>query len=259
MSTTAAASRDTRIVPLSAGTLRRARSSQVFGSGPDEIELSCTMFYVRVDNRHVIVDTGIHAEEDARPDHRPLSRTPAQNPVAALAGIGVDPAEVEIVINTHLHWDHCSGNHHFPHATAYAQRSELHYAIAPLAMHLSPYEPVETENGRCCFVPTFLRSALTLLDGDTTLSENLRILHTPGHTPGSQSVLVRGRSATYLLPGDNVPLYENLADGDVDHFTPNGYHTDLLAYIASIRRSTAEADVVLPSHDSRVFDQAEYR
>lgn len=81
----------------------------------------------------------------------------------------------------------------------------------------------------------------------------MRLLHTPGHTPGSQSVLVNG-TVTYLLPRDNVPLHANLVD---DRFTPNALHVDLESYYASIRRSTAMADVVLPGHDTRVLDHGD--
>src|SRR3972149_878825 len=64
-----------------------------------------------------------------------MAPPPEQRPLAALARLGIRPEDIDIVINTHLHWDHCYNNHLFPRATIYAQRAELQYAIAPLPLH----------------------------------------------------------------------------------------------------------------------------
>ena len=53
---------------------------------------------------------------------------------------GLEPGDIDVVINTHLHWDHCSNNALFPKATFYVQRDELGYACAPLPVHRQAYE-----------------------------------------------------------------------------------------------------------------------
>jgi N-acyl homoserine lactone hydrolase len=246
---------DVRIVPLCVGTAQRKWSGLMMGADPEWIDITFTMFYVRADDRHILVDTGVPAAEETAEHHHPMARSVEQDPVAALDRIGVGAEEIDVVVNSHLHWDHCANNHRFPNATVYAQRSELQYAIAPLPLHRHAYDEVEVEHGQCRSLPAFLRAKLTLVEGDLDLGPDVRLMHTPGHTPGSQSVLVEGKE-TYLLPGDNVPLHANLDGG---RFTPNALHVDLESYYASVRRSTTVADVVLPGHDTRVLDHGEYR
>lgn len=246
---------DVRVVPLCAGTAERTVSRLLMGAAPDPIDLTFSFFYVRANGLHILVDTGVACPEETAPHHHPLAQTPEQDPVAALDGIGVGAAEIDIVVNTHLHWDHCANNHRFPNATLYAQRSELQYAIAPLPLHRHAYDEIEVEHGMCQSLPGFMRARLTLIEGDMKLGPNVHILHTPGHSPGSQSLLVSG-TKNYLIPGDNIPLHQNLNGAD---FVPNPIHVDLESYFASIRRSTSESDLILPGHDLRVFDQSEYR
>lgn len=247
---------DVKVVPLCAGTALRKRSQLIADAPPDLFDMPFTMFYVRSRGRHIIVDTGIADPGETQPHHHPVSRTADQDPVAALAAIGVDPAEVGTVVNTHLHWDHCGSNHLFPNARILVQRTELCYAVAPAENHVPVYDEVRVEHGRCTsLLPNYLRARLTPIDGEPDLTDEVRVIQTPGHTPGSQSVLVAGRE-TYLLAGDNIPLLECV---DGPEFRPNVSYTDLDQYLASVRRSREMSTVALPSHDARVFDQAEYR
>ena len=79
----------------------------------------------------------------------------------------------------------------------------------------------------------------------------------PGHTGGSQGVLVDTTDGPYLLPGDLVPLYDNWPlDGGPP--VPNGNHTDLYAYDRSFRRVAGLGATVLPSHDMRVLEHEAY-
>lgn len=244
-----------KIIPLCTGTAKRTINRLIMGADPDPIELPFSIFFVRADGLNVLVDTGIACPDETAAHHHPLEQTEEQNILTALAGIGVDAAEIDVVVNTHLHWDHCANNHKFPNAKLYAQRSELQYAIAPLPLHRHAYDEIELDgHGMCTALPGFLKAGLTLIEGDLNLSPNLHILHTPGHSPGSQSLFVTGIE-NYLIPGDNIPLLQNV---ESEYFIPNPIHVDLEYYFASIRRSTSEADVILPGHDSRVFDKSHY-
>lgn len=226
------------------------------GADAGPIELVFSMFYIRADGKHIVVDTGVSATEETAPHHHPMNRSAEQDPILALARVGVSADEIDIVINTHLHWDHCANNHLFSSAAIFAQRAELQFAIAPLPMHRLAYDEVQLDRGDCVALPGFLRSRLTLVEGDLEVTPSVRILHTPGHTPGSQSVFVRG-SRSYLLPGDNVPFHENLPGG-FETFRPNPLHVDLESYFASMRRSLAGIDLLLPGHDHRSLDYSEY-
>lgn len=244
------------IRPLLVGTATRDRATFLMGATSEPITIPFLMFYVRATGRHILVDTGVGSEEETPRHHHPMSQTPEQRPTAALARIGVSPEEIQIVVNTHLHWDHCFNNSLFPNARIFAQRAELQYAIAPLPVHAWTYDAIEFDAGQPG-LPPFLRSRLTLIEGDLEIAPGVTVLLTPGHTPGSQSVLVRGPK-TYVLAGDNMPLYDNLPGGHKPHFTPSGIHADLEAYYRSFERVARLGGEILPSHDTRVLDRERY-
>jgi len=245
------------IYPLMVGAAGRDRATFVMFSKSETLTIPFLMFYIHVGRRHILADTGVGPPETTLPHHHPMTQTPEQRPAAALARLGVRPEEIDTVINTHLHWDHCTNNDLFPNATIYVQRAELQYAIAPLPLHAWAYDSIEFENGEP-LLPPFLRARLTLLEGDLEIAPGVSVLLTPGHTPGSQSVVVKGEKKAYVLAGDNVPLYDNLPGRDTPHFTPNGIHVDLEAYYRSFRRIEAVGGEILPSHDSRVLDRERY-
>ncbi len=245
------------IYPLSVGTGKRDRATFLMFSKSEAVTIPFLMFLIRVGTRHILVDTGVGAPEATGAHHHPMTQMPEQRPLAALARLGVRSQDIDTVVNTHLHWDHCSNNDLFPSATIYAQRVELQYAIAPLPLHAWAYDAIEYENGKVV-LPPFLKARLRLIDGDLEVAPGITIILTPGHTPGSQSVVVRGETKTYVIAGDNVPLYDNLPGRYKPMFTPNGIHVDLEAYYGSWRRIEALGGEVLPSHDARVLDRERY-
>ena len=99
------------------------------------------------------------------------------------------PADIGLVINTHLHFDHCGQNAVFAHAPCYVQRAELARA--------------ERESRELYDWFGFANARFELLDGDAEILPGLSVLATPGHTAGHQCVLVRtGDGAGELLIGD---------------------------------------------------------
>jgi N-acyl homoserine lactone hydrolase len=249
---------DVEIRPLCIGTATRSLAVLVMGEKPELTEIAFVMFYIRAGDRHIVVDTGVPAAEDALEHHHPMRRDPGQDVGATLRRAGIEIENVDTVINTHLHWDHCSNNYLFPRATIYAQRRELQYAIAPLPLHRHAYDEVEVDGGRCVRLPPYLLSRLTLIDGDLEICPNVRLIRTPGHTPGSQSVVVTGEQR-YLLAGDNVPMSQSLPALDINKLAPNSIHVNLEDYYRSMQRCIYEVDRVLPSHDQRVLDRDVYR
>lgn len=122
----------------------------------------------------VLVDTGVgwgHTDLDAayQPIRRPLdeSRTAQKLRIE----------DVALVVNTHLHFDHCGSNRLFPEVPIFVQRTEVEVAHA-----LPRFTILEWVD--------FDRADYRQLDGDAVILPGLRVLSTPGHTPGHQSVLV---------------------------------------------------------------------
>ena len=131
----------------------------------------------------VLVDTGIG------PPHQLIDRLykPARYPLEeALAGLGLAPKDVRLIVNTHLHFDHCGGNQFFPGRPLLVQRREREAAGAP-GYTLPHWVEFSDANYR-------------LLDGDSELLPGLRVLPTR-HTPGHQSVVVDTDNGAVVIAG----------------------------------------------------------
>jgi N-acyl homoserine lactone hydrolase len=103
-------------------------------------DIPLIMFVIEGGDSPIVVDTG--GDPDRVWEHHRLrmEQTPQQRPDSALLRIGIDPEEVQIVVNTHLHWDHASNNHLFPNARVVVQQRELDYAVRPVQWHNRTFE-----------------------------------------------------------------------------------------------------------------------
>jgi N-acyl homoserine lactone hydrolase len=136
----------------------------------------------------VVVDTGMidsHPEIDE-----------AYSPTIVPLTEHLDPEGVVVVINTHLHFDHCGGNRLFPGTPIYVQRKELAAAHGP---DYTIPEWVEFEGAN-----------YVELDGEAEIVPGIRVLPTPGHTEGHQSVLVDTSEGLVVIGGDVAHHLEEL-------------------------------------------------
>src|SRR4051794_11928684 len=137
----------------------------------------------------VLVDTGmteLHpAVADMDPRLRPLSEQ------------DFDLAGIDIVVNTHLHFDHCGGNHLFAGRPIYVQRRELDDARSEDDYTIREW--VDAPGVR--YVP---------VDGDLELLPGLRLVPAPGHTPGTQVVVVDTGGRREVIAGDVAVFFGEL-------------------------------------------------
>jgi N-acyl homoserine lactone hydrolase len=119
---------------------------------------------------------------------------PGTDVVGQLASIDLSPADIDVVILSHLHFDHVSALRLFRHARILVQRSELGFARHPAVYQEGTYNQPD-------FAGEF---KWELLDGprDVFSDKQLEIYPTPGHTPGHQSLLFRGQRDHVMLLGD---------------------------------------------------------
>jgi N-acyl homoserine lactone hydrolase len=103
------------------------------------------------------------------------------------------PRDVVCVINTHLHFDHCGGNRLFPGVPIHVQRLELQ----------APHDPPEWVD--------FPGATYVEHDGEAEVIPGIRLLPTPGHTPGHQSVLVDTPDGLVVIGGDVAYTFHELA------------------------------------------------
>jgi N-acyl homoserine lactone hydrolase len=178
-------------------------------------------FVVTHDGGAVLVDTGVGGPQQALDDWQVVNRTVAD----ALAELDLSPADIGLVINTHLHFDHCGQNAVFKHAPFYVQRTEL--------------ERARRESPELHEWFDFAGARFELLDGDAEILPGLEVITTPGHTAGHQCVLVRGAGEAFdLLIGDAAYTPRIYSDPalDTDGRLPPGQASDLPAWRSSLRR-----------------------
>jgi glyoxylase-like metal-dependent hydrolase (beta-lactamase superfamily II) len=110
--------------------------------------------------------------------------------------IDISPSQVDIVVLSHLHYDHCGGLEQLAAADVYASRSELEFAIAPGSAQRDAYSAKDFSS----VAPD--RWKLTDGGHDLLGDGSILIVPTPGHTPGHISLLVRLPHHALILAGD---------------------------------------------------------
>ncbi|CAM5315169.1 N-acyl homoserine lactonase family protein [Streptomyces viridifaciens] len=153
--------------------------------GPEPRVEPVLAYLVRGPQGLLLFDTGIGAgspetEAHYRPVRRPLPE--------ALAAAGVSVSDVDLVVNCHLHFDHCGGNPLFAGTPVLVQSNELATA--------------RRDDYTIDALVDFPGAVYRELDGETEIWPGVRVLPTPGHTDGHQSLLVeRLGDCTVLLAG----------------------------------------------------------
>lgn len=243
-----------RIKPIDLGRIRIINKAQVTylqGAG-DRCDVALIMWYLESNNKKIVVDTGPSEPGMAEKYHNYLIKQ-FRTPSEALKKEKINPLDIDYVIITHLHWDHCYNNYLFKNAKFFVQREELRYAIAPLPVHAIHYEAISLG-----MTPPYINTCFEILDGDFRLDDRINIIFTPGHTPGSQGISIKTDKGTYFIAGDNVPLYENWKGNSVVNHIPNGVFVNLEQYFKSLNKIENLGAFVVPGHDPLVFDKESY-
>ncbi|RFS83436.1 N-acyl homoserine lactonase family protein [Actinomadura spongiicola] len=227
-------------------------AAAVYGSASDEtIDIHMFMFVIEAAGTRVVVDTGTLAPEYVR-EHHPYAfvRAPEELPETALRECGVDPDDVDYVVNTHLHWDHCSNNALFRNARILVGRRELEYAIHPLPLHERAYEKLP--GLQAPWMSAWDRTEA--VSHEQEICPGVTVVPLPGHTPGSQGVLVETDAGRFLLAGDAIGVYENWDPHDWRKCVAPTIHTNLFECYDTFQ-FVADLDCeVIPSHDHRILD-----
>lgn len=172
---------------------------------PDEnnlIPMTQTCLFVQADGKNIIVDTGIGSKLDDK-IRRIFQIRGEGGLLRGLNKLGVSAEDIDLVIDTHLHSDHCGGNTSydedgniiptFPNAEYVVQKREYDDAMQPNERTAATYFPINYE-------PLVKNGQMRLLDGDTELATGIWGIVTPGHTPAHMSVRFdsKGESAAFL-------------------------------------------------------------
>lgn len=182
---------------------------------PDElnrIPLAFNCYLIRTGEHNILVETGLGDKRDARA--RGFMNVPAVTPSLpeVLAARGVDPETIDIVIDSHLHWDHASGNTilagdrvlpAFPRAQYYACRGEWEHAHErhprdAVSYIDADYDPL-VESGR-----------MTLVEGDYEVAPGVWMRRASGHNRDMMAITAQSGGQTFCFLSDLVPTAAHL-------------------------------------------------
>jgi glyoxylase-like metal-dependent hydrolase (beta-lactamase superfamily II) len=166
--------------------------------------LNC--YVVESGGQRILIETGCGERHDVK------SRERMKLPEGS-GRVPVDPGSIDIVVNSHLHWDHCGGNTvdgskmvggpdevlpAFPKARYFAQRGEWEHAQLRLSRDGVSYRDVN-------YASLIAAGKMTLLDGDASVAPDVEMVVTPGHNRDMCVVLARSKGETFCFWSDLIP------------------------------------------------------
>lgn len=221
-----------------------------FFLGPDaephdeHLQLDYFVWLIRSQDQDIVLDAGFTAKTNGS-----RGRNHLENPTAALAGFGVDPATVPFVILSHLHYDHVGDLGPFTSARFVVQEQELAFWTGPYGMRPEFARYIEVDDIAGLVRLNFAGRVL-MVDGDREIVDGVRVRRVGGHTPGMQAVVVRTAVGNVVLAADASHFFENIEDDK-----PFAVHTDLPGMYRAFEemRAAAGPGMVVAGHDPELF------
>ena len=226
------------------------RSGENFiGGDPHDAPMPLDYFVWAItnENRTIVLDTGF---DEAMAKQR--GRTHLRSPGEGLVMIGIDPASVEDVIISHMHYDHSGNESLFPKARYHVQDSEMAYCTGRHMCHPAINHAFSAEDV-VAMVRRIFAGRVRFHDGADELAPGITLHRVGGHTMGLQVTRVWTKRGWVVLASDASHFYANMEQGrpfpivhDMGEVL-EGYRT---AY-----RLADSPDHVIPGHDPLVMDR----
>jgi N-acyl homoserine lactone hydrolase len=219
-------------------------------------------FYILIQNKdhNILFDIGYR--DDAADGQKNWSKlfggSNIETPAQVLKKVNLTPNDIDIIILSHLHFDHAGNIDQFPKAQFYVQKEELDGWVSSLSLpekvrewvwvatdldHINDLLEVAAEN------------RLKLIEADNLeVVEGVKVHKAKGHTFGTQAVSVETKKGTYVLTQDVAYTYENVIG-----FKPLGLGLDNIDQLLSIHKVNefvgGNLDFIIPGHDRAVFEK----
>lgn len=196
-------------------------------------------WYIEGPKEKMIVDTGISAEYLIQKRGFPARNL--QSLESGLNRVGLSPADIDLVILTHLHSDHVAEGCKFTKAKFIVQKDELEFAQNPHPTVAMQY-----------LGELFDGLNFEVVEGDTPICDEVSVISTPGHTPGGQSVTVKTAEGTAIISG-LCTIRENFDPPEPFSKTmpvyPIGLFVDLFKMYDNLLKIKNAADIIISNHD----------
>lgn len=249
---------ETRIHPINTGWLEADLGTYVFWKGPagKKIWNPVYCFYVDTGDHKIMVDTGLCDEERAtRYHHKCQKRGCLEAHVHLREKLGIDPDDIDIVILTHLHWDHVQNMKEFRNARYICPEIEIKWAYNPLPLYYRTYEsPI------LGIEPAYTGCSFELVHGPTIIVPGISMFETPGHSPGHMSVTVKTSVGDVVIAGDAIFQARNMEPNEEEkwrYWVPARFVNSIEGW-RSVEEIDKRADYILACHDEAVGEHDVY-
>lgn len=251
-----------KITPINTGFTKTDKGTYIYHHSTHKYynidgftELPVNVYLIEGGNKKILIDTGMSNTEIAGKYHHPGSYQPDGFAIQErLKELGISADEIDMIIFTHLHWDHVYNLGCFKNAKLIVQKLEYDYALNPIPLYYKSYEyPI------LGIRPQFDGRVFQLVDGEKEIIDGICVYLSPGHSIGHQTVTVNTAKGVYHCCGDLIFSYDNLKEIPEIHYTitPPGRFLDINASwksIEELKRRVKDKDFILPTHVTEVMN-----
>src|SRR5262249_52651080 len=201
------------------------------------------VWFIDGEDSCILIDTGLgNCEEIMQLQYQYgvdyiARKSKEQEIVNGLAAKGLKPEDIDVVVLTHLHFDHIGNTELFQNARFIVQRSEIPMLISPPKFATFYYREWSHKI-------TNISDRLIPIEGNWKLSKNIELVRLGGHSPGQMAVFVQTEKGRVCIASDFLYNYSNLR-----HEWPIGPVWDMDEWIRGLRFIKGEADIIVPNHD----------
>jgi N-acyl homoserine lactone hydrolase len=216
----------------------------------DPVAIAMNFFLVEAGGQRILIDTGMDGLDAYIPAElrEPLGLGERGTTGAELGRLGLVPDDIDMVVLTHLHFDHCANIDQFRRARILVNAKEWRFVSSPgagpiLSRTAFPRQPL-------AYLMDEAWDRLETIDGTQEIAPGVTAIWTGGHTPGHMMVTVQTGSGLVVLPGDEIALLENL-EADI----PIGGFHDIDRVVAAMRLVRSMGGEALPVHEPKVWER----
>jgi glyoxylase-like metal-dependent hydrolase (beta-lactamase superfamily II) len=227
----------------------RTARENFYGGDPHDGPMPLDYFVWAIvnDSRTLILDTGFD-EAMARKRKREFLTPPREG----LLKIGVDPAKVQDVVISHMHYDHAGNNDLFPNATFHVQDREMAFCTGRCMCHRDVRRSFE-EDDVTAMVRRVFQGRVQFHNGVGQIAPGITVHHVGGHTQGLQFMRVKTQRGWVVLASDASHYYANFEE-------MRAYATvynvgDMLEGFATLKKLASSEKHVVPGHDPLVLQR----
>ena len=241
-----------RIFPLPLQELSSTRSLGFFRDFSPEKRVSVTYsWYIEGGEKRILVDPGVEAEDVPRYSSLEVAGKKIASLEENLSRLGLAPKDIDIVIITHLHFDHFANTRKVLGAKVFVQKRELEFAQNPHPFFARSFQKE----------PWFDQVKFVQVDGDKEIFPGIKVILTPGHTAGNQSVVIQTSKGKAVIAG-YCATYEHFFP---ERFAGSSYKGKLSVNIPAVNLNNIEAydsalkiknagEIIIPPHDLSFLD-----